>query len=228
MLIDTHCHIDMLESPEAYLRKQEQDGGITIGMTNLPSHFEMGYSHFKNLKYSRLALGYHPLMVASNPNELSLFKKNLSETSYIGEIGLDFSREGIGSKEKQVSLLRKILECISGERKIVSVHSRRAERELYGLLREYDIKNVIFHWYSGPLGLINEIEAAGYYFSVNEMMVSSQKGHAIIEKMTRSRILTESDAPYNEKNNIVATLRQLLISEEQVKANFYKLLDGLK
>ena len=31
MIIDTHCHIDMLESPEAYLRKQEQDGGITIG-----------------------------------------------------------------------------------------------------------------------------------------------------------------------------------------------------
>ena len=60
------------------------------------------------------------------------------------------------------------------------------------------------------------------------MMVSSQNGHAIIEKMTRSRILTESDAPYNEKNNIAATLRQLLISEEQVKANFYKLLDGLK
>ena len=180
MLIDTHCHIDMMDNPERYLLKKEQDGGITIGMTNLPSHFEMGYSHFKNLKYSRLALGYHPLMVASNPNELTLFKKNLSETSYIGEIGLDFSREGIGSKEKQVSLLRKILECISGERKIISVHSRRAERELYGLLREYDIKNVIFHWYSGPLGLINEIEAAGYYFSINEAMTSSGKGCAIM------------------------------------------------
>lgn len=228
MLIDTHCHIDMMDNPESYLQKKEQGGGITIGMTNLPSHFKIGYPYFKNLKYSRLALGYHPLMVADNPNELTLFKKYMSYTSYIGEIGLDFSREGIKTKEKQVSMLRKILECISGERKIVSVHSRRAERELYSLLREYDIKNVIFHWYSGPLGLINEIEAAGYYFSVNEMMAYSQNGHAIIEKMTRNRILTETDAPYNEKNDIVATLKQLLMSEEQVKANFYKLLDGLK
>ena len=63
MLIDAHCHIDMLKNPEAYLQKQERDGNITIGMTNLPSHFEMGYPHFRNLKRSRLALGYHPLMV---------------------------------------------------------------------------------------------------------------------------------------------------------------------
>lgn len=228
MLIDAHCHIDMLENPETYLQKQERDGNITIGMTNLPSHFEMGYPYFRNLKRSRLALGYHPLMVAVNPNELRCFKKYLPYTSYIGEIGLDFSRDGIGFKEMQIGILRKILERISGERKIVSVHSRRAERELYGWLREYDIKNVIFHWYSGPLGLISEIESAGYYFSINEAMTCSQNGCAIIEKMSRSRILTETDAPYNEKNDIVATLRQVDMSEEQVKENFYKLLEGIK
>ena len=228
MLIDAHCHIDMLANPEAYLLKQEREGRITLGMTNSPSHFEMGYPHFRNLKRSRLALGYHPLMVAENPRELNLFKKCLPYTSYIGEIGLDFSRVGVGSKEKQVAMLRKILETISGERKIVSVHSRRAEKELYGLLREYDIKNVIFHWYSGPLGLINEIESAGYYFSINEAMTCSQNGSAIIETMSRCRILTETDAPYNEKKDITATLRQVGMSEEQVKENFYRLLDGIK
>lgn len=228
MPIDTHCHIDMLENPEVYLREQEREGNITIGMTNLPSHFEMGYLHFRNLKHSRLALGYHPLMVAEKPNELNLFKKYLPYTSYIGEIGLDFSREGIGSKEKQVEMLRKILESLSEKRKIVSVHSRRAEKELYSLLREYDIKNVIFHWYSGPSGLISEIEAAGYYFSVNEAMTCSQNGRAIIEKISRNRILTETDAPYNEKNDISTTLRQVGMNDEQVKENFYRLLDGIK
>ena len=228
MLIDAHCHIDMLENPEAYLRKQERDGSITLGMTNLPSHFEMGYPHFRNLRRSRLALGYHPLMVAENPNELKLFKKYLPYTSYIGEIGLDFSREGIGSKMQQVEMLRKIFECISGERKIVSVHSRRAEKELYGLLREYDIKNVIFHWYVGPIELIGEIESAGYYFSINEAMTCSQNGCAIIEKISRNRILTETDAPYNEKSDIAATLSKVGMSEAQVKENFYRLLDGIK
>ena len=228
MLIDTHCHIDMMDNPERYLLKKEQDGGITIGMTNLPSHFEMGYSHFKNLKYSRLALGYHPLMVASNPNELSLFKKNLSETSYIGEIGLDFSREGIRSKEKQVSLLRKILECISGERKIVSVHSRRAEKELLDLLIEYDIKNVIFHWYSGPISLIPRILEKGYYFSVNEAMLMTNHGQQILKNIPKDRILTETDAPFNSNTNTKKILTTLQIQENDIRRNFMTLIAKIR
>ena len=76
--------------------------------------------------------------------------------------------------------------------------------------------------------MISEIEEAGYYFSVNEAMTCSQNGLAIIEKMSRSRILTETDAPYNEKSDIAVTLRQVGMSEEQVKENFYRLLDRIK
>lgn len=228
MLIDTHCHIDMLRNPEAYLRKQEREGNITIGMTNLPSHFKMGYPYFMNLKQSRLALGYHPLMIADNQNEISLFKKYLSFTSYVGEIGLDFSKAGIGSKEKQVLRLRDILECVSGKQKIVSVHSRQAEKELYDLLRHHDVKNVIFHWYSGPLTLIQEIEAAGYYFSINEAMICSTHGKSIIEKISKNRILTETDAPYNEKADINNVLKYVGTSEDQVKENFYTLVNAIR
>lgn len=228
MLIDTHCHIDMLDNPEAFLRIQEREGNITIGMTNLPSHFNMGYPYFRNLRRSRLALGYHPLLVAENPNELRLFKNYLSYTSYIGEIGLDFSREGIGSRDRQVEMLRKLLECISGERKIVSVHSRQAEKELYSLLREYDIKNVIFHWYSGPLTLIKEIEDAGYYLSINEAMTCSQHGMEAIEQISKDRILTETDAPFNERCNIRVALAKIGLSEERVKRNFDRLLGAIR
>lgn len=227
MIIDTHCHIDMLKNPEDYLSKQEKLGKITIGMTNLPSHFKMGHEHFRNLRYSRLALGYHPLMVADNPSELMLFKKYLSYTSYVGEIGLDFSREGVGSKEQQMTMLRDILANLSGERKIISVHSRRAEKEVYEMLREYDIKNVIFHWYNGPLKLMKEIESAGYYFSVNEAMTCSQHGKELIQKISKDRILTETDAPFNEKCDIKIALTKIGLSEEQVKGNFDRLLDEL-
>lgn len=48
MIIDTHCHIDMLESPEFYLIEKENSGDITLGMTNLPSHFALGFPHFKS------------------------------------------------------------------------------------------------------------------------------------------------------------------------------------
>lgn len=195
MIIDTHCHFDMMSQPEAYIRQKEQAGDIVIGMTNLPSHFEMGLPHVKRYKHIRLALGLHPLLASENKNELPLFDSLLDQTSYIGEIGLDFSKEGLSTKEDQISTLRKLLEKLEGRKKIISVHSRKAEKELFDLLCEYNINNVIFHWYSGPIDLIPSIISKGYYFSINEAMTISKNGRTIIKEIPRSRILTESDAP---------------------------------
>lgn len=228
MEIDTHCHFDMMLQPEVYIKQKEQAGDIVIGMTNLPSHFQMGFSHIKGYKHIRLALGLHPLRVEEGRKELTLFKRLIDQTSYIGEIGLDFSRDGITSKDVQVAVLRAVLATIQDKKKIISVHSRRGEKELLELLCEYNIKNVIFHWYSGPVGLIPAILDQGYYFSINEAMCLSKNGKAIIEKIPKDRILTETDAPYNDRSNIRRALEFLHMSETDVYKNFGKLLKSIK
>ena len=228
MIIDTHCHFDMMPQPEAYIKQKEQAGDIVIGMTNLPSHFQMGFSHIKGYKHIRLALGVHPLRIAEGRRELTLFKRLIDQTSYIGEIGLDFSRDGIPSKDVQVAVLREILATMQDKKKVISVHSRRGEKELLELLCEYNIKNVIFHWYSGPIGLIPAILDQGYYFSINEAMCLSNNGKAIIEKIPKDRILTETDAPYNVWSNIRRVLEFLHMSETDVYKNFGKLLKSIK
>ena len=75
MIIDTHCHYDMMESPEDYINKVENTGNIVIGMTNLPSHFAMGNEHIRNFKKVRLALGFHPQLADEHKVELPLFAK---------------------------------------------------------------------------------------------------------------------------------------------------------
>ena len=55
MIIDTHCHFDMMPNPEQYLKQQEVKKNISIGMTNLPSHFLLGYEHVRQYKFSRYA-----------------------------------------------------------------------------------------------------------------------------------------------------------------------------
>lgn len=228
MIIDTHCHFDMMSQPEAYIRQKEQAGDIVIGMTNLPSHFEMELPHVKRYKHIRLALGLHPLLASENKNELPLFDSLLDQTSYIGEIGLDFSKEGLSTKEDQISTLRKLLEKLEGRKKIISVHSRKAEKELFDLLCEYNINNVIFHWYSGPIDLIPSIISKGYYFSINEAMTISKNGRTIIKEIPRSRILTESDAPFNNKVDIKEAQINMQITENEVKNNFMELLSKIK
>lgn len=51
----------------------------------------------------------------------------------MGEIGLDFSKEGLSTIEDQIYVLRKLLEKLEGKKKIISVHSRKAEKELFDL-----------------------------------------------------------------------------------------------
>ena len=187
-MIDTHCHFDMIPHPEAYLRQREQAGDIVIGMTNLPSHFKMGFLHVKGYKHI----------------------------------------EGLPTRDDQVTILRKLLEKLEGKKKIISVHSRKAEKELFDLLCEYNIPNVIFHWYSGPIDLIPSIISKGYYFSINEAMTISLNGRNIIENIPRDRILTESDAPYNKKADIRKTLINIQISEDEVKNNFIDLLEKIR
>lgn len=227
-MIDTHCHFDMMPKPETYIRQRELARDIVIGMTNLPSHFQMGQPHLRGYKHIRLALGLHPLLAAESKSEVTLFKRLVNQTSYIGEIGLDFSKEGLATKDEQVAVLRELLSAIRGKKKIVSVHSRKAEKELLALLCEYEIENVVFHWYSGPVDLIPNILAQGYYFSVNEAMCLSKNGRAIIEKIPRERLLTETDAPYNERTNIRAALDYMKMSETDVFQNFRSLLNRIK
>ena len=228
MIIDTHCHFDMMPNPEGYISAKEKAGDIVIGMTNLPSHFKMGQSHLIGYKHIRLALGLHPLLAAENRKELTLFKHLVDQTSYIGEIGLDFSREGISTKNEQISVLREVLATIKGKKKIVSVHSRNAEKELLDMLCEFEIKNVIFHWYSGPVDLIPSIIERGFYFSINESMCRSKSGQSIIGKIPREKILTETDAPYNNRTNIRMVLNQLNMSEVDIFFNFNRLLNDIK
>ncbi|MEJ8802134.1 TatD family hydrolase [Pontibacter sp. H249] len=195
-MIDTHCHIDLYPDPIAVANESELSGTITIGVTNLPSHFELGRPYLARHKKVRLALGMHPLYAEKHLRELPIFIRNIDNTSYIGEIGLDFSREGMATKELQVTTFKKVLKSLQGKRKLLSLHSRKAEKEVFMFLQSYNVETAIFHWYSGPLSLIAEISAAGYMFSVNPAMIKSKSGQEIIKRIPKENILTESDGPF--------------------------------
>lgn len=195
-MIDTHCHIDMYKNPHSIAEESEKLGIITIGMTLLPSHFELGYKHVLKYKKVRLALGLHPLKSELHADEFNNFVYFLDHTSYIGEIGLDFSKEGIQTKSLQIDSFKKILFSLKGKRKIISLHSRRAEKNVLEMLVEYDIQNAIFHWYTGPAKLIKDIIDQGYYFSINPAMIRSANGKKRISLIPKHRVLTESDGPY--------------------------------
>lgn len=201
-MIDVHCHFDMAKNPEKYISDNEKRKIITIGMTNLPSHFQMGINHVRRYKYIRLALGLHPLRAKEHVKEYSKFKQYINETSYIGEVGLDFSREGYSTKEIQIKSFEFVLDCIKTKNKILSLHSRRAEKETLEMLIEKRIGNAIFHWYSGSFSTLRSVVRSEFYFSINSAMIQSDNGKKIISEIPKELVLTETDFPFLSNNNI--------------------------
>lgn len=200
-LVDTHCHLDGYQDPLATAREAEREGVTTIAVTNLPSHFEAGLPHIRPFRRVRLALGLHPLAAASHEAELPAFRRLLDLTSYVGEVGLDSSKEGIRNRERQEASFREVLAALVGRRKFVTLHSRGAERRVLELLSEFGVGPVVFHWYSGPLTVLGEAATCGHFFSVNPAMVRSANGRRVIAAIPRDRLLTETDGPHVSVGN---------------------------
>lgn len=227
-MIDTHCHFDMMSNPESYIQRMANEGHTVIGMTNCPEHFLAGINFVKSYSRIRLALGFHPLVVPEIYNQLGLFDQLENQTSYIGEVGLDFYRCSQKSKDIQIQVFSHICELIKGKRKIVSIHSRKAEYEVLNILEQNNVTTPILHWYTGPVDLIDRAIALGCYFSINESMTCSNGGRLIISQIPQDRILTETDAPYNRKSDIRNALMNMSISPDTVERNFRTLLKTLQ
>jgi TatD DNase family protein len=52
-----------------------------------------------------------------------------------------------------------------------------------------------FHWYSGPLEVLEEILADGYFISATPALAYSPPHQAAVQAAPLSRILIETDAP---------------------------------
>lgn len=66
------------------------------------------------------------------------------------------------------------------------------------------------------------------FSTLDEDKTLSENGRRIISRIPLNRVLTESDAPYNKKDNIIAALNNLHIDESIVYENFQCLLKTIK
>ncbi len=195
-MLDVHCHIDRYKDPNTIAAEAQREGVYTIAMTNLPSHFLTGLPHVRNFSKVQLALGLHPLAFGDFERERTLFRKSFHLTSFIGEVGLDFSRSGNLGREVQLLNFRLVAEAVSKSKKVMSLHSRGAESTVLDILIEFKIPIAIFHWYSGPLRVLDEVVSQGHYFSINSAMLQSEKGQQVIARIPPDRLFTETDGPY--------------------------------
>lgn len=216
MLIDTHCHLDRYPHPDKIAREAEKAGVVIIAMTNLPSHFQHGRNPASRFKNVRLSLGLHPMLAPHPSAELRLFSDMLSATSFIGEVGMDFSRDGVKTENAQREAFDFVLQQVRGKGKILSIHSRKAEIAVLEGLRKYDIKSAIFHWFTGDASSLQSVIAAGYFLSINCAMLGNEKGRSHIRDLPRSQVLLETDGPYSKLASKPARPKDIPVVAQQL------------
>ena len=170
---DTHMHFDLYQNRDDVLTYLEKNGCYTIAITNLPDLFEKYRLCYGRYKYVKFALGFHPELVYKYKSQIDKFRSNIRYTRYIGEIGADFTTEDNREREVQLEVLSEIVSsCNQYDDKILSVHTRKAEKQVLAILNNCK-SQVILHWYSGTIREIEEAIERGYYFSINHQMIRS-------------------------------------------------------
>ncbi|EOO20866.1 MULTISPECIES: TatD family hydrolase [Bacillus cereus group] len=199
-LSDFHVHIDYFQNYREMFQYFDTRKTYALFVTNLPEIFRESRKVFPNSKYVKLGLGYNPQLANKHKFNKSLFDKMLPHTKYVGEVGLDYSKNFLDSKLEQQEVFDYICSQSSKSNKIMSIHSRMAEFDTLSILLNNNVKFAVFHWFSGNKDTLHKVIEEGYYFSVNYSMLSSRKGLDIIKSIPLDRMLIETDAPFGKTN----------------------------
>jgi TatD DNase family protein len=197
-VIDFHCHLDLYPDPHQVVRDCISRNLYVLSVTTTPSAWPGTAALAQGSTRIRTALGLHPQLAHERKSEVSLFERWLPETRYVGEIGLDGAPEHKRHWSDQVAVFTRVLEaCSNAGGRILSIHSRRAVTPVLDVLETKREAGVpILHWFSGSQRELTRAAALGCWFSVGPAMFGSHKGRALILRMPRDRILTESDGPF--------------------------------
>lgn len=197
MLFDTHLHLDLFAEPKEIIKAIESQKNYSIAVTNLPQVFKSTKELCEGSKYVRPALGYHPELAHKFNNQFELFCELLDQTRYVGEIGIDNLRKTAEDFNTQKLIFEKIIgACAEKKDKILTIHSRRAEKEVISIIGNHFPGKAILHWYSGSISDLEKAASFGFYFSINSAMTQSKNGINIIKNIPADRLLLESDSPF--------------------------------
>lgn len=197
-MIDMHCHIDLYPDPHHVAGQCAAQRLYVLSVTTVPSAFEGTLALVPADSRIRTALGLHPELAVARERELVLFERLLAHTRYVGEVGLDGSRNHRATLDHQSAILSDILGmCAQAGGRTISLHSRRAVRPLLDLLAgEPAAGTFVLHWFLGSARQVEQAAELGCWFSVSPSMLTSGTGMSAVVKMPINRVLPESDGPF--------------------------------
>jgi TatD DNase family protein len=215
-LIDTHAHLDELDDLDTALEKAREAGVaavIAVGQ-EYESNLRTLAIADKHRSFVYPALGLHPwslgdMDAAAVDRNLGFIQENIRSAVALGEVGLDYHKRvrAAVAKERQMDVLRALLEIARANDKPVSLHSRYAWKDGFDLVKESGAKKVVFHWYTGFSSVLRHIIAEGYFVSATPAAGYHDEHRRAVKEAPLENLLLETDTPvtYGRQTRFQAT-----------------------
>jgi len=204
MYIDLHGHLDKCKDLDSVVENAKKAGVVVAVCAGIsPESNRKALELAKKYDLVKASIGLYPIDAMRNeirkeyePDivaEMEFIREHSDEIIAIGEIGLDFKTGN--DKEEQEKLFRKQLELARELGKPVIIHSRKAERHVMEVLKDYEL-DVVLHCFSGKKKLVMDGIKRGYFFTVPTNVVRSEQFQFIAKEVPLRQLFCETDTPF--------------------------------
>ena len=214
MICDAHCHMDLMDDMPRFIREMQNSHISIFAVGTTPKTYSREVQFCRDSTNIYVGLGMHPQLISSGYDDMLLFKSLIRKSHFIGEIGLDFSKEYVHTKDLQIEIFREILKLceLCGE-KVISIHSLKSVNTVLEILQKYkkrDDNIYVLHWFTGSTSQLKKAIELGCYFSINPNMLKTKSGIEIIRRVPMNRMLIETDAPFVLKVQQVKEVKKVI------------------
>lgn len=202
-LIDTHAHLDMLESPSQAFERARQAGVaqiVTIGIDLESSRNAAQLS--RDMRGVFCTVGLHPHEAIKATPELWAELKLLALTASavaVGECGLDYYRDLSPRRAQQEAFTEQVDLALDLGLPLV-LHDREAHKDMMTILKAKGAERVggVMHCFSGDEAMARELVQMGFFIGITGVISYKNAGalRALVKKVPLSKILLETDCPY--------------------------------
>jgi len=249
--IDTHCHLDILEStPEETIIEAKQVGVqrmVTIAVDEPSLDFVSSTVQEFPAVYG--SVGFHPHDASKLTKSLLQKIRQLAEEQHkliaIGEIGLDYHYMN-SPAEIQQQAFRKQLKLAVELNLPVILHSREAEADTLNILQEFPVpSHGVAHSFTSSIEMARTLVDMGWYLGINGIVTfkNAEDLRRVVRWLPLDRLLLETDSPFlaptpfrgkpNKPAHIpaiaafIAELREISLEQlsEQTSANAQRLFN---
>ena len=220
-MVDTHCHLDSCEPPDAELVARARAAGVgrlaTVGMDG--ASIERALTAAREHDGVVAIVGRHPHKAEGfGPSDLEEIERACRDplARAVGETGLDYYRDN-APREDQRRAFEAQLDLAARTELPVIIHTRAAEDDTFAILAEHAAQTtVVLHCFSAP-DRVEECVERGYVcsFAGNVTYKNAEALQAAAREVPDHLLLVETDSPYlapvplrgkpNEPANVVHT-----------------------